>query len=244
MRKSVWLLVVLLCGIGLGLLAGRLVWVGKNVEAAPAPHVTNLIIYPDGEVYVLAGHNETIRWFKPVPGGNPKPFKVRFSAGLPCLGVSSSTTDVDTCKINPAFLGTALYSCFDSQGHEFCKDPGVDPNSGNEPPLPPSSITNAAISSDDADVTFRLSCRNGQIQSKQTSSGNSVKKGIFWAYSGFRPEFQFTPGTPQLCSTNSAQTYGGGFLCKAQGSPTGRSYTIKVTDKGNKCSEVSESVTY
>jgi hypothetical protein len=243
-RKSVWFLVVLLCGIGLGLIAGRMVWVGKNVEAAPAPHVTNLIIYPDGEIYVLAGSKETIRWFTPVPGSKPKPFKVRFSDGLPCLGVASGTTDVDTCKIDPAYPGTALYSCFDSQGHEFCKDPGVDPNGGNEPPLPPTNSPNTAVSNDDADVTFRLSCQGGHVVSKQTSSGNSVTKGIFWAFSGFRPEFNIQ-GTPQLCTTNNAQNYGGGFLCKAKGNPSGAAYTITVTGKNQTCGgSASESVVH
>src|SRR5262245_14617730 len=111
MRKPMWLL-VLLCGIVLGLLAGRVVWTKGQVEAA-GNHVTNLIVYPDGEVYVLASRKETIKWFKPSPvDGKPKAFNVRFSGGVPCTNPVSSTKDTSVCDINPKFIGTALYSCY------------------------------------------------------------------------------------------------------------------------------------
>jgi hypothetical protein len=246
MKKPMWLL-VLLCGIVLGLLAGRVVWTRGEVEAAAKKHETNLIIYPDGEVYVLARGKETINWFAPDPtSGKPKAFKVRFSDGLPCTGESPGTTDVSSCKVDPKFIGTALYSCVDSTGKVFCKDPGVDPNSNNDGPIPPvtgSSGTNTAVTTDDANVSFRVSCKGGKIVSQSTSPDTKVVTGIFWAYSGFKPGI--TIDDPQLC-TSIQNNYGRGLLCKVNTSAPAKQYEITVTDKAttNKCEETKETVTH
>jgi len=216
----------LLCGIGLGLLAGRMVWGGKDVEAAA--HNTSLIVYPDGEIYVLTKKNQTITWVTPNPnGGNPIPFKVHFTDSSPC----KEGMDVSTCHIDKNLLGTFLYTCLDSQGKEFCKDPGVDPNSSTEPPSPSGGEPRAGtpvLANDVADVTFRLSCRSGNVVSTQTGGDSNVTKGIFWAYSGFKPEFKVDPLAPQLCTT-LAENYGGGKLCKAAGPASGNTYKITVT---------------
>ena len=99
------------------------------------------------------------------------------------------------------------------------------------------------LPTDDANVSFRVSCKGGKIVSKLTSPDTKVVTGIFWAYGGFKPGIAIND--PQLC-TSIQDNYGRGLLCKVNTSAPAKEYEITVSDKAttNKCQDTTETVTH
>ena len=245
-RKRV-LFVAALCCLGLGILTGRLVWGGKDVEAAGS---VVFVVYPDGEMYLRPRPKETIEWVRPNPdditGQHNVPLAVHFDHGSPCKkDAAGHDNDISRCTIKDKPLGTYLYTC----ENKLCKDPGIDPNSSDgtlrrppKPPGPPRSALDgqrATTSTRDvADVAFDVYCENGQVVSHQTAGNNTVTTGIFWKPTDLKLSFKVDD--PHLCTLQAEpHPYGNGYLCTVQGAASGKTYNVTATDSTGSCSKTS-----
>jgi hypothetical protein len=248
MRKPVWWLVALLCGVGLGLLAGRMVWEGKGVKAADQ-RTTLFVVKPNGEMYYVPVTGEEIHWVRPNysdPDGRQSfDVKVRFRTGSPCVGNLNNTS---VCVIREDAKGGFLFVCENGDnGKPRCKDPGIEPNSSTEPlryslTSRASGVTNTANAlpttkdTDQTDLNFSVSCIDGNVvvsdeAGKPIGDKANVKDGILWDANTFVPDISMVKTNsrdPDICKV---QTSGFQAKCSVGSNLAGKKYKMEVKAK-------------
>jgi hypothetical protein len=229
-----------LFGLALGLLGGRMIWAGKEVQAGGK---IVYVIHANGEVYSTPKKEDKISWVAPNPA-NPSqgfPVPVHFLNGSPCKDGALVTPN---CQIADDAAGSYPYDCAAGPGNPPCRDPGIDPNSDLGPTILVPKLETRHDKPTDLNLNF--TCRNKKIiavdlahpdstiDSSQLYAANVVS-GIAFEASKFKPTISIAPknqGDPKLCDLPSPGYYA---VCSVMPGTSGKIYEVEAKDATGDC---------